>query len=86
MKSHHAWISSKPLCKWNVHERCNLGARHRWGIETGILVEKRHGYQDEHIFYYNWNVILRANVNTFQELRGNELVVGMILRRVEPSK
>jgi hypothetical protein len=49
-------------------------------------VEKRHGYQDEHIFSYNWNVILRANVNTFQELRGNELVVGMILRRVEPSK
>ena len=37
MKSHYAWISSKPLCKWNVHERCNLGARHRWGIETGMV-------------------------------------------------
>jgi hypothetical protein len=40
----HAWLSSKPLNLYNVHERCNLGARHRWGIETGILVEKRHGY------------------------------------------
>ena len=56
-KSRHAWISSKPLCKWNVHERCNLGARHRWGIETGILVEKRHGYQYEHMFSYNWNAM-----------------------------
>jgi hypothetical protein len=32
------------------------------------------------------NVILRANVNIFQEVRGNELVVGMILRQVEQSK
>ncbi len=32
------------------------------------------------------DVILRANVNSFQEVRGNELVVGMILRQVEPSK
>lgn len=45
----HAWISSVPLNRDNVHERCNLGARHRWGIEEGILVEKRQGYQYEHL-------------------------------------
>jgi hypothetical protein len=56
-KSRHAWISSKPLCRQNVHERCNLGGRHRWGIESSILVEKRHGYQYEHIFSYNWNAM-----------------------------
>ena len=36
----HAWISSRPLTRDNVHERCNLGARYRWGIEAGFLVEK----------------------------------------------
>jgi hypothetical protein len=56
-KSRHAWISSKPLFRQNLHERCNLGARHRWGIESGILVEKRHGYHYEHIFSYNWNAM-----------------------------
>ena len=56
-KSRHAWISSKPLSRQNVHERCNLAARHRWGIESDILVEKRHGYQYEHMFSYNWNAM-----------------------------
>ncbi len=56
--SRHAWLSSKPLHKRNVHERCNLGARHRWGIETGILVEKCHGYQYEHCFSHNWNAMM----------------------------
>jgi hypothetical protein len=55
--SRHAWISSEALTHRNVHERCNLGARHRWGIETGILVEKRHGYNYEHCFSYNWNAM-----------------------------
>ena len=55
--SRHAWISSESLNIRNVHERCNLGARHRWGIETGILVEKQHGYQYEHCFSYNWNAM-----------------------------
>jgi hypothetical protein len=53
--SRHAWISSKALDKRNLHERCNLGARHRWNIETEILVEKHHGYNYEHCFSYNWN-------------------------------
>jgi len=56
-KSRHAWISSKPLGKWNVHNRCNLGARHRWNIESSILVEKHHGYHYEHLFSYNWNAM-----------------------------
>lgn len=53
--SRHAWLSSKPLNKGNLHERCNLGARHRWGIESSILAEKKHGYQYEHCFSENWN-------------------------------
>ena len=53
----HCWISSKPLHAGNVHERCNLGARYRWGIEEGFLVEKHHGYHYEHCFSYNWNAM-----------------------------
>jgi hypothetical protein len=47
-----------PLCRQNLHERCNLSGRHRWDIESGILVEKRHGYQYEHIFSYDWNAMM----------------------------
>ena len=53
--SRHVWISSVPLTRWNLHERCNLGARSRWVIETAFLVEKRQGYQYEHCFSYDWN-------------------------------
>jgi len=56
-KSKHAWLSDQPLHRDNVHERCNLGARHRWGIESGILVEKHHGYQYEHCFSYDWEAM-----------------------------
>ncbi|HUU81798.1 MAG TPA: transposase family protein [Acidobacteriota bacterium] len=56
-ESRHVWISSKPLTRGNVHERCNLAARHRWDIESDILVEKRHGYHYEHVFSYNWNAM-----------------------------
>jgi Pyruvate/2-oxoacid:ferredoxin oxidoreductase delta subunit len=55
--SRHAWISSKPLTKENIHERCNLAARYRWCIETNILIEKHHGYQYEHCFSYDWNAM-----------------------------
>jgi hypothetical protein len=55
--SRHVWISNEPLTQANVHERCNLGGRHRWAIESNILVEKRHGYQYEHCFSYNWNAM-----------------------------
>ena len=53
----HAWISSQPLSRENVHERCNLGARHRWGIEAGFLVEKHQGYHYEHAFAFDWNAL-----------------------------
>ncbi|MCP3943251.1 MAG: transposase, partial [Desulfobacteraceae bacterium] len=56
-KSRHAWLSNTPLNFSNVHDLCNLGARNRWAIETEILVEKRHGYQYEHCFSYNWNAM-----------------------------
>ena len=55
--SKHAWLSDQPLHQGNVHKRCNLGARHRWGIESGILVEKHHGYQYEHCFSYDWEAM-----------------------------
>ncbi len=56
-RSRHAWLSSEPLTKENLHERCNLGARHRWGIEEMILAEKHHGYEYEHLFSFNWNAM-----------------------------
>lgn len=52
-----AWLSSFPLNRDNVNERCNMGGRSRWGIETGFLVEKHQGYQFEHCFAYNWNAM-----------------------------
>ncbi len=55
--SRHAWLSSERLTQANLHERCNLGARHRWGIEETLLVEKHHGYQYEHIFSFDWNAM-----------------------------
>jgi hypothetical protein len=56
-ESKHVWLSSRPLRSDNVHERCNLGGRHRWGIEAGFLVEKHQGYQYEHSFAQDWNAM-----------------------------
>ena len=56
-QSSHAWISSRPLNARNLHERCNLGARYRWGIEACFLVEKHQGYSYEHCFAYNWQAV-----------------------------
>mgnify|MGYP001765763226 CR=1 FL=1 len=53
----HLWISSEPLNQWDLHERCTLGSRSRWTIETGCLVEKHHGYHYEHCFSYEWKVM-----------------------------
>ena len=55
--SRHVWVSSEPLAKTNVHERCNLAARHRWNIEEQNLIEKRQGYQYEHCFSHNWEAM-----------------------------
>lgn len=55
--SRHAWISSEPLSKKNVHTRCNLMARQRWGIENDFLQEKHQGYYYEHVFSHDWNAM-----------------------------
>jgi hypothetical protein len=52
-----AWISDLPFSRETVHVRCNLGARHRWGIEEGLLVEKRQGYDYEHCYALDWNAM-----------------------------
>ena len=57
VSSRHVWLSSEPLSRFNLHERCNLAARSRWCIESGILVEKHHGYNYEHCFSYDWKVM-----------------------------
>jgi hypothetical protein len=56
-RARHAWLSSRPLTHHNAHERCNLGARYRWGIEAGFLVEKHQGYHYEHAFALHWNAM-----------------------------
>jgi len=56
-ENHHAWISNRPLSRLNVHTRCNLGARYRWGIEGAFLVEKHQGYAYEHAFAKQWNAM-----------------------------
>lgn len=55
--SRHAWISSEPINRKNVHERCNLAARKRWLQENNILKEKHQGYRYEHIFSHDWNAM-----------------------------
>lgn len=55
--SRHAWLSSEPLHERNLHVRCNVMARSRWGLENDILQEKRQGYQYEHVFAYDWNAM-----------------------------
>ena len=56
-ESKHAWISSRPFSRLNVHTRCNLGARYRWGIEGAFLVEKHQGYSYAHAFAKQWNAM-----------------------------
>jgi len=56
-QTQHVWLASQRLDPHNVHERCNLGARRRWGIEVSIQVEKRQGYCYEHTFSHTWNAI-----------------------------
>lgn len=53
----HAWISSVPLSRNNIHERCNLAARKRWLHENNILKEKHQGYHYEHVFAYDFDVM-----------------------------
>jgi len=53
----HAWISSEPLSKRNIHERCNLMARKRWLQENNFLKEKRQGYNYSHVFSHHWEAM-----------------------------
>ena len=53
----HVWLSSESIDRCNVVLRCNQGGRHRWGIESGILVEKRYGCHCEHRSSYSWNAM-----------------------------
>ena len=55
--SRWAWISDLRFRRETVHVRCNLGGRHRWSIEEGLLVEKRQGYAYEHCYAENWNAM-----------------------------
>jgi len=55
--SRHVWLSSRACHRDSLHERCNLGARYRRGIEINMQVEKRQGYHYEHAFSYNWNAM-----------------------------
>ena len=56
-QSRHAWLSSEKLNPNNLHSRCNLGARYRWGIEADFLVEKHQGYSYEHLFARDWHAL-----------------------------
>jgi hypothetical protein len=64
----HVWISSEPL-RWDTgHERCNLGARWRWGgIEDSIQIEKRRDYYYEHSFSVR---IVRRSTSFFSQCDG----------------
>lgn len=53
----HAWLSSHPITRKNVHGLCNLTARKRWLHENSILKEKHHGYSYEHIFSHHWDAM-----------------------------
>jgi len=53
----HAWLSSDPVSRKEVHEHCNLAARKRWLHENNILKEKHQGYQYEHIFSHDWDAM-----------------------------
>lgn len=56
-QTRYAWISSKPLNKSNVFERCTKIGRYRWKIENNILTEKHQGYNYEHCYSYTWNAM-----------------------------
>lgn len=52
-----AWISAQPITPPNVLARCNRAGRHRWDIESNLLVEKRWGYHYEHAYAYDWTAM-----------------------------
>jgi len=53
----YAWLSSSPINRSNVFNRCTKMGRYRWGIENNILTEKHQGYYYENCYSYTWNVM-----------------------------
>jgi hypothetical protein len=74
----HAWISSVPLTRKNVHERCNLVARKRWSHENNILKEKHQGYHYEHIFAHDFDAMRGYHYLMHMARMLNEMVVHSI--------
>lgn len=56
-ETRYAYISSTPLTKVNVFDRCKKIGRYRWKIENTILTEKHQGYNYEHCYSYTWNAM-----------------------------
>lgn len=56
-ETRYAFISSTPLKKGNVFDRCTKIGRYRWKIENNILTEKHQGYDYEHCYSYKWNAM-----------------------------
>ncbi len=56
-ETRYAWISSRPITEKNVFMRCTKMARYRWKIENNFLIEKHEGYNFEHCYSYDWQVM-----------------------------
>lgn len=56
-ETRYAWISSVPLNKRNVFDRCIKIGRYRWKIENNILSEKYQGYEYSHCYSYSWDAM-----------------------------
>lgn len=74
-RSRHAWISSEPLNKKEIHTRCNLMARQRWGIEY------------EHVFSHDWNAMkgyhyLMHLAHLLNELAQNSIELVELVREI----
>jgi len=84
-RSQHVWLSSQRLCPHNVHERCNLGARRRWGIELSMQIEKGYGYHYEHAFSHDWNAMrgYHALMRLAHLLNALALATRRVMRQVQ---
>ncbi|MEI7478630.1 MAG: transposase family protein [bacterium] len=58
MSTRYVWVSSTPLTRKNIFDRCTKIGRPRWCIENNFLVLKHHGYSYEHCFSYTWNAMV----------------------------
>jgi signal transduction histidine kinase len=73
-----------PASAWtpyNVHERCNLGARQRWGIETRLLSVKEVSHRPGVTVTWNFYFLL-CSKNTFVDRGESKKAVSGRPRRV----